>query len=130
MSTFSKLFHRLLLLGLLAVVPMMGTGCSDDAAGDGTITKISIIPGTATLNVGKTITFAVRGIMDNDTFKELTSELTWESSDTSIATVEGGLTTAMAVGTATIKVTYKDFTAEAEVTDKERNVSQIQVTPP
>ncbi len=68
---------------------------------------------TAELEVGKSTTLTA-----TTTPADTTDELTWKTSDASVATVANGKVTAVAVGTATITATCGDKTATCEVTVK------------
>ena len=72
------------------------------------------------LNVGGSTTLSatyyrtIDGARDSET--DVTSYAAWTSSDTSIATVDGGKITAMAAGTVTITATYNGYRATTNVT--------------
>ena len=68
------------------------------------VTGVSLSPSTLTLNVGVEATLIPTITPDNAT----NQNVTWESSDTKVATVDNGLVTAVAEGTATITVTTTD----------------------
>ena len=72
------------------------------------------LSGTTSVKVGNTTTLTATVAPDNATNKNVT----WTSSDTSVATVADGLVTGIAAGTATITVTTEDggFTADCTVT--------------
>jgi hypothetical protein len=78
------------------------------------VTGVSLNKTTTQLNVGDTETLTASVIPTNATNKTVT----WTSSNTSVATVAGGLVTAAAAGTATITATTQDggFTATCAVT--------------
>lgn len=75
---------------------------------------------SVSLNVGGTTTLSttyyrtVDGARDSET--DVTSYAAWTSSDTSIATVDGGKITATAAGTVTITATYNGYRATTTVT--------------
>lgn len=75
---------------------------------------------SVSLNVGGATTLSttyfrtVDGARDSET--DVTSYAAWTSSDTSIATVDGGKITAMAAGTVTITATYNGYRATTTVT--------------
>lgn len=78
------------------------------------VTGISLDKTTATVKKGEKVTLTATISPSNATNKALT----WTSSDESVATVSGGVVTAVGAGTATITATTKDggFKAECAVT--------------
>lgn len=75
--------------------------------------EISVSDSTAVLKVGETKTISVTFTPEDVTEKDLT----WESSDTNVATVENGVITAIGEGTATITVTTANgLTASCTIT--------------
>ena len=78
------------------------------------VTGVSLDKTTLNLNPGKEGTLTATITPDNAT----NQNVTWKSSDTKVATVDNGLVTAVAEGTATITVTTADGgkTATCEVT--------------
>ena len=58
----------------------------------------------------------------------LDREVTWESSDAEIATVEGGVITAVAVGTVTITASCDEQSAAVDVTILPRPVASIEIS--
>lgn len=68
------------------------------------VTSVSLDKTSATLEVGETVSLIAAVSPDNATNKSVT----WSSNNEDVATVEGGVVTAVAVGTATITVTTVD----------------------
>src|SRR5699024_3157277 len=68
------------------------------------VTGVSLSPKTLSLNPGKGGTLTATITPGNAT----NQNVTWKSSDTKVATVDNGLVTAVAEGTATITVTTTD----------------------
>lgn len=79
------------------------------------IESLTVSPTEVTMNPGGTVTLSAEILPENTTDKTLT----WESSDTAVATVEGGVVTAVSVGTATVKVTCGTLSASCAVTVSE-----------
>ena len=77
------------------------------------VTGVSLQPAELTLKVGESETLTLQLSPSDADVKSLT----WESSDSGVATVsQGGLVTAVAEGSATITVTVDGFTASCAVT--------------
>ena len=77
------------------------------------VTGVSLSPDILTLDVGESSTLTATITPDNATEKSVT----WESSDTNIATVDtNGVVTAVAQGSTTIKATVGGKSAECTVT--------------
>lgn len=85
------------------------------------VTGITLTPTTATVKVGRTSSLTATVLPAEATNKNVT----WTSSDATIASVADGVVTAVAAGTATITVTTEDgdFSATCDVT-----VENIAVT--
>lgn len=76
-----------------------------------TVTGIGVVPSAATVEVGSTATaYATL------TPAGATGTITWASSDDTVATVENGVITGVAVGTATITATCGDYSDTCTVT--------------
>jgi uncharacterized protein YjdB len=74
-----------------------------------TFTNISLDKTTATIGVGETETLTATTVPNGQ-------EVTWTSSDQSVATVANGVVTAKKVGTTTITAAFGELTATCEVT--------------
>ena len=81
------------------------------------VTGVELDKSSAELDIGDTLTLTATVKPDNATNKNVS----WSSSDTDVATVNNGLVTAVASGTATITVTTQDGskTADCAITVKE-----------
>ena len=87
-----------------------------------TTKEFAVSPTTATIKVGGTTTLTVSNTPEGET-------VTWESSDTSIATVSDGTVTGVNAGTATITAKAGDKTATCEVTVEAPVATEITITP-
>ena len=90
------------------------------------VTGVTLSDSTATITAGQTKTLTATVAPDNATDKTVS----WSSSDEAVATVEDGVVTAVAAGTATITVTTTDggFTATCAVTVEAATVAVTGVT--
>lgn len=130
MQRLTSFLVRLPIVALLALAPMVGTGCGDDTVTTD-VKSITVAPTAATIAVGATQKFVCTGILGNGTTKDLTGEVTWSSGDTAVATVTGGTATGVKVGT--VKITAKTsagLTATADLTVKEKKLISVAITPP
>jgi hypothetical protein len=80
-----------------------------------TVTSISVAGTAPTL--GATTQFTATATLSNNTTQSVTSQATWQSSNTAIATVStGGLVTGVSAGTADITATYQSVTGRVSMT--------------
>jgi 6-phosphogluconolactonase (cycloisomerase 2 family) len=107
------------LLGLMTLLTACGGGGGSSGGGGGgggggnnppavTLSSISVTPASASVVAGLTLQFVATGNYSDGTTKDLTSTVTWTSSDTSIATIAAtsGLATGAKAGSATVTATY------------------------
>jgi uncharacterized protein YjdB len=130
-----RLFTALLSLGLVAVLTLGMAACSGSATTKSTATlvSISVTPySPANLAVGSTQRFVATGIYSDGTTPNITSQVTWTSSNNSIASIATGLATGVAVGSTSITATESGITSPAvtlTVITSASNLSSIAVTP-
>ncbi|MBQ3766579.1 MAG: Ig-like domain-containing protein [Bacteroidales bacterium] len=89
------------------------------------VSGISLNKTTLELPLEKTETLTATVIPSDAT---LTGEITWSSSNTQVATVDGGKVTAVSMGSATITVSLEGFKAECNVTVKGMEYGEIAIT--
>ena len=81
-----------------------------------TLTYITVYPATSSLAVGGTQYFAATGIYSDSSTKDITSSVTWSSSNQSVATVYTvGLVTATAVGSSSITATIGNISGYSTI---------------
>lgn len=80
------------------------------------LASIGVSPSSASLTVGQKQTFTAQGRYSDQTSRDLTLLAAWFSSSTAVATVaSGGLVTAVAGGSATIRASYGGLSGSAAV---------------
>lgn len=89
------------------------------------VTGISLDKTTLELPLEKTETLTATVIPSDATLR---GEITWSSSNTQVATVDGGKVTAVGMGTATISASLEGFKAECSVTVKGMEYGKIAIT--
>lgn len=96
--------------------------------------KIEVEPSDLTVVLGESTNqiYAAKGYYDNNTFKYLTSGVSWTSKDNSVATIgpDNGLTNFIGVGETTIKATVGEITGATTLTIKAApSLQKIVITP-
>ncbi len=96
---------------LPVAVALTIAGCTNPAQVD----SISVTPAAPALNVGQTVQLTATGTYTHaaphpPTYQDVTGSATWTSSAPSVATVNGGLVTAVTGGTAVITASMNGFT--------------------
>jgi len=114
---------------------------SGDVSGDTTLTvtdatlvSIAVTPADASIADGTTQQFTATGLYTDASTQDLTTEVTWDSSDDEIATVSNaddskGFATAVALGTATVSATSGGVTGVTTLTVTDATLVSIAVTP-
>jgi Big-like domain-containing protein len=99
-----------------------------------TLKGIAIVPSTATVPVGATTTLAAQGTFSDGSMRDITNEVTWASSDDSIATVANapgtpGLVTGVEPGMVGVTATEAGVTGMASVGVVSATLQSIDVEP-
>jgi hypothetical protein len=99
-----------------------------------TLEAISIAPSTASVPVGATTTLAAQGTFSDGSMRDVTNEVTWATSDGSIATVANapgtpGMVTGVKAGMVGVTATEAGVTGMASVTVVAATLQSIDVEP-
>jgi len=95
-----------------------------------TLVSLSITPSNPTIAINTAQQFAATGAYSDGTFQALTSAVTWNSSDTSKASIApDGKVTAVAAGSATITATLGSTSANTSLNVTPATLQSIAVTP-
>ncbi len=134
-----QMARGIVLLGLMGLLAACGGGGGGGSGGGGggstsppavTLSSITVAPtgtGGATVVAGLTLQFSATGAYSDGTQKDLTSTVTWTSSDPTKAMINSatGLVTGLVAGPSTITATFTSATAGS----KDGNVV-LTVAPP
>ena len=109
------------------------TGVTTLTVTDATLVSIAVTPADASIADGTTQEFTATGLYTDGSTQDLTTEVTWSSSDEAVATVSNaadskGLATAAGAGITTVSATSGGVTGDTTLTVTATLVS-IEVTP-
>ena len=122
-------------MGLVAALILGMAACSSSATTKSTATlvSISVTPySPANLAVGSTQRFVATGIYSDGTTPNITSQVTWTSSNNSIASIATGLVTGVAIGSTSITASQSGITSPSvtlTVITSASGLSSIAITP-
>jgi hypothetical protein len=99
-----------------------------------TLNRIDVSPPNATIGTLTTQVYTATGVYSDNTTVDLTSQATWASSDTAVASLigTGALRTAtgLSAGTTTITATFNGVTGTGQLLVTGATLTSIDVTPP
>ena len=97
----------------------------------GTLQSISVTPANPSIAKGTTKQFTATGTYSDNSTQDLTTQVTWASDTTGVATISSaGLATAAGVGTAKISATMGSVSGSTNLTVTQATLQSIAVTPP
>ena len=123
-----KLNKLLFLIPIFFVI----TNCSGGGSGSSTATLSSITITLANPSIvsGATEQLTATGKYSDNTTQDITTSVTWNSSNTAVATIDtAGLAIAVSAGTTTIKASSGNISGSATLTVTAATLSYITVTP-
>ena len=100
-----------------------------------TLVAVDVTPAIPSIPAGLLQQFFATGTFSDGTTKDMTSEVTWNSTDAGVATVSNatgsnGLATTLVQGTATITATFGDISGSTLLTVTTATIMAIEVDPP
>ncbi len=96
-----------------------------------TLKSIAVTPANTSLPTGETEQFTATGTLSDNSTENLTSQVTWTSSDTTWATINSaGLASAVSPGPVTISAAFDGVTGSTALTITAATLKSIAVTPP
>ena len=97
---------------------------------DAELTGLEITPQDAELSIGLTLQFIATGTFSDNSTQDVSIPAAWESSDTSVATIDAaGLAKAVEFGTTTISGAWQGLEASADLLVSAANLTSITITP-
>lgn len=130
-NSFLKNLRYLCLVGVIALglMTIVGSGGGGGGGGTGnggtnggsgttaTLDSIAVTPTNPSIAPENSQQFTATGTYSDGTTKDITNEVTWSSSDTSVATIDGsGYATAITAGTTTITATLGGVSGSTTLT--------------
>ena len=101
---------------------------------DATLVSIEVSPATPSIANGLTQQFTATGLYTDNSTQDLTTQVTWASSDDAVATVSNaagsnGLATTAGVGSTTVSATSGDVSGDTTLTVTDATLVSIEVSP-
>ena len=95
-----------------------------------TLTSIALTPADPTIPKGTTQQFSATGTYTDATTADVTSLVTWSSSDTAVATISSaGLASGLATGSSTVRATSGSVSGSTSLTIGPADLTSIALTP-
>ena len=97
---------------------------------DAVLTAIEVTPAAPSIPLGLTRQLAATGRFSDNTTQDLTSQATWTSGTTAVATVSnGGLVSTLTLGTSEVSAVFDGITGSTTVTVSAAELVSLAVTP-
>lgn len=134
---FSRTRNLVLALSMMALVSASARPQAvSSSVGSAVLSSIAVTPASPSISTGGTTQFKATGTFTGGTTRDVTSSVTWSSSNTKVATISSagstrGLATGVAAGTTTIKAVHGTIkgTTLLTVTAAGPSLTSIAVTP-
>jgi RHS repeat-associated protein len=98
---------------------------------DRTLTALAVTPAEATIEAGRTVQLTATGTFNDGTVDDLTTQVTWTTSDGFVATVTvSGLVKGIATGVAGVTASKNGVSASSQITVTPAGLVSIRVEPP
>jgi uncharacterized protein YjdB len=125
----SKTRSALAIVVVALIIAAFSTSCgnSNFFPSQTAIISMTVSPASNVVPPGSTASFAATGTLGNNQTQDVTSQVTWTSSNDSIATVSAGVVTGVALGEVTITASANHITITAPLVVS--SMSSITVSP-
>lgn len=97
---------------------------------DASLLSLRLSPIRSTIARGTSQSFTAEGVFSDGSFQELTSEVSWSSSNTTVSAVAGGVASGLEPGTATVTATLGNVTSSANLTVTAAALESLTVSGP
>ena len=104
-------------------------GAGGQAEPAATLVSIAVTPVVASAAVGTKLILLATGTYSDNSTRDVTAQATWKSDSPQLASVAGGVVTAIAAGTVTITATFDGQSASAQITVPSATIKLLTVTP-
>jgi trimeric autotransporter adhesin len=123
--------HRLFpVIASISLLLLAAVGCGQFFPSSNTITALQVLPGNASVVPGVTQQYTATATYGNNTTGDVTSQVTWSTGLTSIATItSGGLLTGVALGNTTVKAQSGSVIGTTGVTVTTKQISSVTIAP-
>ena len=122
--------------GTTSVTAKLGSisGSTNFQVIDVNLVKIDIVPVEASISAGLELAYRARGVYSNNSTQDLTTEVTWGSTNVTIATISNssgsqGVATGQQAGTTTIYAQLGAISGQAQLHVTSPNLLSIAITP-
>jgi hypothetical protein len=110
------------------------TGSTTLTISGATLTSIDVAPALSSIALGTTQTFTATGTFTDGSVQDLTSQVTWSSSNAAVATVSNGvdgpgIASSLAIGTTTIAAELAGISGSTTLSVSSATLASIDVTP-
>lgn len=127
MRSKSKTSLAVLFCSVLSLAVFTSCGNSNFFPSQTAIISMSVTPTNNLVTPGGTANFYATGTLGNGSTADVTSSVTWTSSNTGVATISAGVVTGVSVGTSTITATANHITVQSTVLVS--NITSFTISP-
>jgi hypothetical protein len=107
-------------------------GVSADASlnvTDATLVGLRLSPAQTDLALGRELSLTATGLYSDDTWGDVTTQVQWQSSDSGVATVDGGRVSGVVPGTATVTASLAGYSSDAVVNITNAALTSLEIAP-